>query len=353
MPWFKVDDRLPFHAKVLKAGNEAMGLWVRAGAWSTGHGTDGFIPQETAKILGRRASWSRLVDARLFVETDGGFRMHDFLDYNPSAEVVADSRVEKSEKKREAGRLGGKKSGEVRRSKSASKHEAKPKHDASLSASETKQKNEAKRSPDPDPDPQKTSGSDQNCEVDPTSKVDPPQSPPGAGEAKPDSGPRRYSASEPMVDTSSTAVFEAVERFKAKMLARRGRWAFATPPLTARRLMVEILNGHCRGNASTQTALGAIAEMERFVGAWVEAHTGERAKYAGTWQLDTFAKWLNAPRTHDDDDGEVPADLPEYEGPAEPYVAPKPMTPEQREQAAHFEKLRLGSKKIIKSDEVP
>ena len=34
MAWFKVDDKLAFHPKVLTAGNTAIGLWVRAGAWS-------------------------------------------------------------------------------------------------------------------------------------------------------------------------------------------------------------------------------------------------------------------------------------------------------------------------------
>lgn len=31
MPWFKVDDTLALHGKVVAAGNPAMGLWVRAG----------------------------------------------------------------------------------------------------------------------------------------------------------------------------------------------------------------------------------------------------------------------------------------------------------------------------------
>ena len=32
--WFKVDDNLALHPKVLGAGNAAMGMWVRAGSWS-------------------------------------------------------------------------------------------------------------------------------------------------------------------------------------------------------------------------------------------------------------------------------------------------------------------------------
>ena len=41
MTWFRVDDTLAMHPKVYAAGNAAMGLWVRAGAWSMQQLTDG------------------------------------------------------------------------------------------------------------------------------------------------------------------------------------------------------------------------------------------------------------------------------------------------------------------------
>lgn len=34
MPWFRVDDSLDTHPKAIAAGNEAMGLWVRCGAYA-------------------------------------------------------------------------------------------------------------------------------------------------------------------------------------------------------------------------------------------------------------------------------------------------------------------------------
>ena len=55
MPWFRVDDTFSHHAKVMAAGNAAIGLWVRAGAWSMQQLTDGFIPTHVAKQLGSRA----------------------------------------------------------------------------------------------------------------------------------------------------------------------------------------------------------------------------------------------------------------------------------------------------------
>ena len=51
MSWFKVDDQLAFNAKVVAAGNEAMGLWVRAGSWSAAQLTDGFIPEHMANAM--------------------------------------------------------------------------------------------------------------------------------------------------------------------------------------------------------------------------------------------------------------------------------------------------------------
>ena len=48
MSWFKVDDQLAFNAKIVAAGNEAMGLWVRAGSWSAAQLTNGFIPEHMA-----------------------------------------------------------------------------------------------------------------------------------------------------------------------------------------------------------------------------------------------------------------------------------------------------------------
>lgn len=85
MSWFKVDDKLAFHPKVIRAGNSAMGLWLRGGAWSADQATDGFIPATMIPVLGGRPSDTKaLVAAGLWVEEAGGFRMHDWTDYQPT-----------------------------------------------------------------------------------------------------------------------------------------------------------------------------------------------------------------------------------------------------------------------------
>lgn len=64
--WFKVDDTLAFHRKALKAGNEAMGVWVRAGSLCGQQLTDGVVEPAMVKALGRTANARRLVDADLW-----------------------------------------------------------------------------------------------------------------------------------------------------------------------------------------------------------------------------------------------------------------------------------------------
>lgn len=89
MPWFKVDDRLAFHPKVMRAGNAAMGLWVRAGSWSATHLTDGHIPADLIGSLGgKRQHAEALVKAGLWDAEPDGWRFRDWTDYQPSAKDV-------------------------------------------------------------------------------------------------------------------------------------------------------------------------------------------------------------------------------------------------------------------------
>lgn len=91
MPWFKVDDTLAFHAKIVAAGNAAVGLWARAGAWSMQTLTDGFIPTHMARQLGTRAEAKRLVDVELWIEKDDGYLFHEWAQRQPSrAHVMAE-----------------------------------------------------------------------------------------------------------------------------------------------------------------------------------------------------------------------------------------------------------------------
>lgn len=83
MPHFKVDDALHCHPKTERAGDEAMGLWVRAGCFSMAYLTDGFVPDWWIKKQRKgHAKAQKLVAAELWhrAERDGetGYEFHQW-----------------------------------------------------------------------------------------------------------------------------------------------------------------------------------------------------------------------------------------------------------------------------------
>jgi len=160
--WVKLDDRYAHHPKILAAGPLAMALDIAGMCYAAGHETDGHIPQVTLPLLApflsparQRDAAAKLVEVGRWEPVDDGWRIHDFLDYNPTASRVAEIRSARQE----AGQRGGKASGKQRRSK--------PKANASASASSKPQANakgdaEAKLNPGPNPKttPQTTGGTE-------------------------------------------------------------------------------------------------------------------------------------------------------------------------------------------------
>lgn len=87
--WFKVDDQLATHPKVVRAGNAAMGLWVRAGSWSARWLTDGYVPADVLATFGATGRQAELLDrAGLWVKDMDGWRFHDWHEFQPTAEDV-------------------------------------------------------------------------------------------------------------------------------------------------------------------------------------------------------------------------------------------------------------------------
>jgi len=78
--WFKVDDNLAFHRKTLRAGNAAMGMWVRAGSECSSQLTDGFVADELVAALGGKKLAEKLVDAELWMRVEGGYQFHQWSD---------------------------------------------------------------------------------------------------------------------------------------------------------------------------------------------------------------------------------------------------------------------------------
>jgi hypothetical protein len=102
MPWFKVDDDLSFHPKVTRAGNAAMGLWVRAGSWSARHLTDGFVPDDIVELLGTPPQVAKLIKVRLWERVEGGYRFHEWNENGrqPTGESVRKRRAKEAERQR-------------------------------------------------------------------------------------------------------------------------------------------------------------------------------------------------------------------------------------------------------------
>jgi hypothetical protein len=102
MPWFKVDDDLAFHRKVVAAGNAAMGLWVRAGSWSAQHLTDGFVPDHILTLIGTPPQRKKLIEVRLWIAVSGGIKFHEWNESGrqPTSKAVRIEREKAAERQR-------------------------------------------------------------------------------------------------------------------------------------------------------------------------------------------------------------------------------------------------------------
>lgn len=119
MPWLKLDDGFPEHPKVVAAGAEASWFYVCALAYCNRQLTNGVISRA---VLPRISGVSqplrlanKLVSCGLWEHFDDGFRVHDYLDWNDSADDVRAKRSAISDVRRAAGVAGGRRSGESRR----------------------------------------------------------------------------------------------------------------------------------------------------------------------------------------------------------------------------------------------
>lgn len=142
MAWVRLDDGFPDHPKIDAAGGDAAWLHVCGIAYCARNLTDGFVAfGRVPKLSDRKGSLklaTQLVEVGLWEETEGGYLIHDYLDYNPTKEEVLADRADKHEQKAKAGRMGGVASGVARRKHKRSTDEAEPKQAGQQNASKTK-----------------------------------------------------------------------------------------------------------------------------------------------------------------------------------------------------------------------
>ncbi|SNR32805.1 hypothetical protein [Blastococcus mobilis] len=108
LPWIRFDTDLPDNPKVLaliarRGGQAAAFVYCCGLAYSGRHGTDGFIPAAALpRVHGRRADATALVAVGLWDETDDGWFIHGWDEYQQASST---SEVIRG-KKREASRKG-------------------------------------------------------------------------------------------------------------------------------------------------------------------------------------------------------------------------------------------------------
>lgn len=93
MTWVKLDDQFFRHPKARIAGRNGRELFLAGLCYCAAQLTDGFIPDAMTRPLLAEAevpfaTVAVLVAVGLWEPTEGGHRVHDFLEYQPSADRV-------------------------------------------------------------------------------------------------------------------------------------------------------------------------------------------------------------------------------------------------------------------------
>ena len=157
MTFAQLDDHFDDSPKYVDYDASVMGLLACGITYANRHLTNGVIPRGWPKRRfpkdGEKALAVLLKDARWVLREDGALEIAGFLDHNLSRDEVLEKRAAKAEVKSEAGRLGGIKSGEARRSKREAETKQAPSNTEAPAIKHAKQ-NEALSSPllsDPTP----------------------------------------------------------------------------------------------------------------------------------------------------------------------------------------------------------
>ena len=115
-----LDDRLPTHPKILKAGallgnggaSRALHLYVLGLTYARAHLTDGFIPFEfilSCGVVSKSSLCAQALASRhvgLWRKVYGGYQIHDYHDWNPKASTVKEKReADRARKAKARGRI--------------------------------------------------------------------------------------------------------------------------------------------------------------------------------------------------------------------------------------------------------
>ena len=103
MAWARIDDKFLDNPKVRKAGKEATYLYVSGLVYSSNQLTEGYISDEALGlgaykgfIKNERTHAATLVECELWDRIEGGYQIHDYLEYNPTKEQIEEARAKKA-----------------------------------------------------------------------------------------------------------------------------------------------------------------------------------------------------------------------------------------------------------------
>ena len=125
MAWVRYDDQYPIHRKVAGLSDAAFRLHTAAIFWCARNGTDGFVPKEDLDLVCAqvrdparfaaecviRRTW-HLADEECSSENcppsreERGWRIHDYLEYQPTKDESEAARQKQLEQKSSGGKLG-------------------------------------------------------------------------------------------------------------------------------------------------------------------------------------------------------------------------------------------------------
>lgn len=105
MTWVKVDDQFFRHPKARRAGKDGRMLYLTGLAYCTANFTDGHIHADALRLVAAeaevRASTAKvLVEVGLWEVVEDGYVVHDYLEYQPSAEKMRAEREAAKERMR-------------------------------------------------------------------------------------------------------------------------------------------------------------------------------------------------------------------------------------------------------------
>jgi hypothetical protein len=110
MSWAKLDDQFFYNKKVAQVDGSAKLLYVAGLVYVANQRSDGFIPERAVKFIASTADIAncqdfakQLLDVGLWETVEGGYRIHDYLEWNPTSEQIEATRAAR----KVAGSLGG------------------------------------------------------------------------------------------------------------------------------------------------------------------------------------------------------------------------------------------------------